>query len=161
MIDSPLPRNHQPLPQEIVAYILSNNQNNANGATNNKDVVNPHLLAEFKLSATLLGSYSAPSTAPIKTVMLRNSDVFDTEALCGVKYDWLSSQKTRDEAIEGWEEILGTKVDVLEIPGNHFEAFDEQYVSLTDVASFYPYQKLIDQTDCGDFEAVDEGMPDH
>lgn len=63
--------------------------------------------------------------------MLRSRDILDTEALCGVKYDWLSSQRARDEAVKGWEGILGGKVDVLEIPGNHFEAFDEKYVSPT------------------------------
>ena len=62
--------------------------------------------------------------------MLRSQDTLDTEALCGVKYDWLSSQRTRDEAIKGWEVILGTEADVLDIPGNHFEAFDEKFVSL-------------------------------
>ena len=62
--------------------------------------------------------------------MLRCRDTFNTETLCGIKYDWLSSQKARTEAIHGWERIVGSVLDVLEIPGDHFEAFNEEYVIL-------------------------------
>jgi len=131
LIDSPLPRNHQPLPEGIITHVLSNTLSTPNSPKKNRDIINPHLLTEFKHNAALLGTYSPPTTTYFKTVMLRSRDILDTEALCGVKYDWLSSQRARDEAVKGWEGILGGKVDVLEIPGNHFEAFDEKYVSPT------------------------------
>lgn len=53
----------------------------------------------------------------------------DTDALCGMTYEWLSSQKARDDAIKGWEQIVGSRIEVLGIPGNHFQAFDAQNVS--------------------------------
>ncbi|KAL8728548.1 MAG: hypothetical protein Q9181_005305 [Wetmoreana brouardii] len=88
-----------------------------------------NLVAEFKANAALLGAYFPPVTPSyIKTVALRSRDTFDTETLCGVRYDWLSSQSFRTEAIRSWEELVGGAVDVLEIPGNHFEPFDEQNV---------------------------------
>ena len=32
--------------------------------------------------------------------------------------------------VQEWERLLGTKVPVLDIPGNHFEPFDPRYVSI-------------------------------
>lgn len=58
--------------------------------------------------------------------MLRSRDTLDTAALCGVTYEWLSSQKARNHAINGWEQVVGGKIEVLEIPGNHFQPFAEQ-----------------------------------
>lgn len=61
--------------------------------------------------------------------MLRSCDTMDTDALCGTTYEWLSSQKARDDAIKRWEQIVGSKIKVLGIPGNHFQAFDAQNAS--------------------------------
>lgn len=62
--------------------------------------------------------------------MLCSRDVLDTEALYGVKYDWLSRQDTRDAAIGTWEKLVGGHIDVLPIPGNHFQPFvkDKVYI---------------------------------
>lgn len=61
--------------------------------------------------------------------MLRSCDTMDTDALCGTTYEWLSSQKARDDAIKGWEQVVGGRIKVLDIPGNHFQAFDVQNAS--------------------------------
>lgn len=61
--------------------------------------------------------------------MLRSRDTLDTDAMCGVTYEWLNSQKTRDDAIKGWEQIVGGRIEVLEISGNHFQAFAEPNAS--------------------------------
>jgi hypothetical protein len=61
--------------------------------------------------------------------MLRSQDTLDTEALCGVRYDWLSRQDVRDTAIMEWEELVGGPVQVFPIAGNHFEPFLEDKVS--------------------------------
>ncbi|KAL8778964.1 MAG: hypothetical protein Q9213_007164 [Squamulea squamosa] len=133
LIDSPYPHNHEPLPEAIIKYVLSRNSSRK-GVKNQGDVTGKSspLLLEFKANAALLGAYSPPQTRyDIKTVILRSRDTLDTSALCGVKYDWLSSQSTRTEAIKGWESIVGESVDVLDIPGNHFQAFEEQNIAET------------------------------
>ncbi len=61
--------------------------------------------------------------------MLRSQQTFDTETECGVRYDWLMSQEARDDAVKGWEELLGGRIEVFPIPGNHFEAFIPENVS--------------------------------
>ena len=130
LIDSPYPENHQPLPDEVIKYVLSKLSAKFGVDEENDEFgIISTLLTEYKANVALLKTYS-PSVLPkyIKTVSLCSRDVMDTETLCGVRYDWLSSVKVRTEAIKGWEKFIGGDVDVLEIPGNHFEAFDEQHV---------------------------------
>lgn len=130
LIDSPYPQDHHPLPERIIKYILTKTNSKDSIKYNDSDnSTSSHLLTEFKTNAALLGAYF-PSVLNryIKSVMLRSRETLDTEALCGVRYDWLSSQRVRTEAIKGWETVVGGSVNVLEIPGNHFEAFDEQHV---------------------------------
>lgn len=117
LIDSPLPINHTPLPEAIITHLVKNTD----------------LIDEFKQNASLLGKYNPPTNTNIgtdfKVVILRSHDVIDTEKLCNVKYDWLSRQEARDEAVEGWMELLGVRARVLGIRGNHFEPFAQENVS--------------------------------
>lgn len=79
----------------------------------------------------MLGNYKAPQTGfpRAKVVMLQSQDTYDCEALCGVQYPWLSDQGARTDAIAAWGKLVGQDVQVLDIPGNHFEAFTAQNVS--------------------------------
>ena len=128
LIDSPNPIDHEPLPNEVIASILKPS-GQSHALTNNAA-----LREEFQVNASLLEIYKAVSFSKtnrprLKTVMLRSQDVLDTESLCGVRYDWLSSQDARAAAIIDWEELVGGHVEVLPIPGNHFEAFLQKNVS--------------------------------
>ena len=128
LIDCPNPIAHEPLPNEVIANIIR--PSSQTHALNN----NPTLREEFQFNASLLGSYKAVSFSKtnrlrLKTVMLRSQDVFDTESLCGVRYNWLSNQDARASAIVAWEGLVGGHVEVLPIPGNHFEAFSQRNVS--------------------------------
>lgn len=128
LIDAPSPVDHKPLPAAVIASIIKpNGQSHASGNS-------AALEGEFLSNASLLGTYkpeffSKANGKRLKTVMLRSQDVFDTENLCGVRYDWLSRQDTRAAAIVAWEELVGGHVKVLPIPGNHFEAFSKENVS--------------------------------
>jgi len=127
LIDSPSPIHHEPLPNEIIARIVS--PRGQTRALNDTSA----LREEFQFNASLLGSYKAlpvseTSGTGLKTVMLKSEDVLDTESLCGVRYDWLSSQEKRSTAVMAWEELTGGHVEVLPIPGNHFEAFSPENV---------------------------------
>ena len=127
LIDSPNPIDHKPLPNEVIDNIIKRSSQthalNANAA----------LREEFQFNASLLGNYEATPSSQrnglrLKTVMLRSQDVLDTESLCGVRYDWLSDQDARAAAIVAWEGLVGGHVEVLPIPGNHFEAFSQKNV---------------------------------
>lgn len=69
------------------------------------------------------------SSAFPKIIMLRSRETLDCEKLCGVRYPWISNQQTRSEAVVAWGKLVGQKIQVLDIPGNHFEAFAAKNVS--------------------------------
>ncbi|KAL8881078.1 MAG: hypothetical protein Q9192_007879 [Flavoplaca navasiana] len=130
LIDSPYPKNHDPLPEEIVKFVLGpkSSKNGAIKNHGNDTGTDSHLLTEFKANAALLGQYSPPpARCDIKTVILRSLETFDSSGLCGVKYEWLESQTARTEAVQGWQSMIAGSIDVLDIPGHHFQAFDEQH----------------------------------
>ena len=128
LIDTPNPVNHQPLPDNVIQYICRSAKPGQEDPTS---TANTTLVRQFQQNAALLAKYHPVTHAhPVfKTVMLRSRETFETEAACGVRYDWLSSQGARDEAIKGWEEVLGGPIEVFPIPGNHFEAFSLENVS--------------------------------
>jgi thioesterase domain-containing protein len=119
LIDSPSPINHKPLPDEVIAYVTRSNSTDGT------------LAQEFRRNASLLGLYEPrplDEKAKLNVIMLRSKDTFDTETLCSVRYDWLSSQDARAEDITKWESLAGSKVNVLPIRGNHFEPFTSENV---------------------------------
>ena len=92
-------------------------------------------MAEFQRNAALLADYlptpfNAEQRTKIKTVFLRSQETFDTQATCNVRYDWLSSHEARDAAIDGWKRLVGPNTETLAVPGNHFEPFALDNVSL-------------------------------
>ncbi|PQE12579.1 polyketide synthase protein [Rutstroemia sp. NJR-2017a BBW] len=132
LIDSPYPINHEPLPKQVIHHILR-----PNSTTEIHDLpTNDVLLEEFQRNAALLGDYTPTELTGRKafgvpTVMLQSKDTFDTVAQCGVEYPWLSSQSARGDAVASWEGLIGDKLEVFPIPGNHFEAFSPNMVRPT------------------------------
>lgn len=132
LIDSPSPIDHEPLPAAISSCIARQSSQLQHVASSRSVA----LEEEFISNASLLATYKPESFhratgRGLKTVMLRSQDVLDTEALYGVRYDWLSRQDTRAAAIVAWEEIVGGHVEVLPIPGNHFEPFLKDMIGET------------------------------
>ena len=130
LIDSPYPVDHEPLPASIISKILTPSQQVLLGPPRKPTA----LEREFSHNASLLGTYKPEpfnmiNGRKLKTVMLRCSDTFDCEALCSVRYDWLSRQDTRSAAISAWCDLVGGHVHVMSISGNHFEPFLAENVS--------------------------------
>lgn len=128
LIDSPNPLHHEPLPDSVIQHVC---RPALPGGEDRVPRSNETLARQFQQNAALLGKYkpSTPAFNGIRTVMLRSQQTFDTETECGVRYDWLMSQEARDDAVKGWEELLGGRIEVFPIPGNHFEAFIPENVS--------------------------------
>lgn len=60
--------------------------------------------------------------------MLHSKEVFETTRLCGTSYPWLENQQYRDMELQQWETLLGRPLAIEQIPGNHFEPFDNKNV---------------------------------
>ncbi|KAM0211985.1 hypothetical protein ACHAQD_009974 [Fusarium lateritium] len=132
LIDSPSPIDHEPLPAALIASITRSGNQIATLSSSSPTA----LEEEFLSNTSLLGIYKPRSFTEatgksLKTAILRNRDVLDTEALCGAKYDWLNRQDTRDAAIGTWEELVGGHINVFPIPGNHFQPFAEDNIDET------------------------------
>ncbi|KAI4086904.1 MAG: hypothetical protein LQ344_007169 [Seirophora lacunosa] len=128
LIDAPYPVDHQPLPQSIINHVVIS----GSLSRGSKNAIQETLVHEFEHHTALLAAYdkSANPTRksaqlpPFKTVILHSEATMDVQKLCGVRYDWLSSQEHRKQAIEDWKAMEQCDViEVLSIPGNHFEAF--------------------------------------
>ncbi|KAL9599307.1 MAG: hypothetical protein Q9219_003934 [cf. Caloplaca sp. 3 TL-2023] len=90
------------------------------------------LAAHFRTHKRLLAEYIPerfPSASTTRSIMLQSTDTMNTSRLCGVPYAWLEDEEARQQAIKEWEGLLDQRIDILEIPGNHFEPFLEKHVS--------------------------------
>jgi thioesterase domain-containing protein len=128
LIDSPFPIGHSPLPDAVISHATSSSEKSFGTSSTTKV-----LRREFKRNAALLGKYHPrlDQLKGMRVVMLKSKDVIDTEKKCGVDYPWLSSQQTRNEAVMKWNVIFKDGMLVIDIPGNHFEAFESDNVSST------------------------------
>lgn len=137
LIDSPSPVNHEPLPAAVIAGMTGAGAQSNRSPYGGADAVRE----EFASNGSLLGSYKLDSrlqstARSLKTVMLRSQELLDTKTLWDVEYDWLSRQDTRTASIAVWKSLVGGHVEVLPIPGNHFEPFLPGNVCITTYASF-------------------------
>ncbi|KAL9013861.1 MAG: hypothetical protein Q9173_001469 [Seirophora scorigena] len=120
--------NHQPLLQSIINHVVIS----GSPSRGSKNAMQETLVHECEHHTALLAVYheSANPTSksaqlpPVRTVILHSEATLDVQKLYGVCYDWLSSQAHREQAVEDWK-AMGQRdvVEVLSIPGNHFEAF--------------------------------------
>ena len=86
--------------------------------------------SQFHTHAQFLAEYSIQTPIPLarKYVMLHSKQVFETSRLCGVPYPWLESQQYRALELRQWEGLLSRPLTVYDIPGNHFEPFNDENV---------------------------------
>ncbi|KAF5549199.1 polyketide synthase [Fusarium mexicanum] len=120
MIDSPSPVDHDPLPATVIANV-------ARSSGQMGTSISSALEEEFMSNAALLGAYSPvpflqATGRVLRTAMLVSNDLFDTETLCGVRYDWLSKQDTRDDSIRTWEELVGCHIEIDETSSQLWKA---------------------------------------
>ncbi|KAI9804114.1 MAG: Type I Iterative PKS [Sarcosagium campestre] len=128
LIDSPAPINHQPISQEVINAVtkISNGEANRTG-----EVVRGFVKRQFQMSAAFLRDFQSDKSAPHpRTVMLRSSEGYDTKAIGAPRHPWLEDRSDPSTAVTEWESIVQNRVPVIDIPGNHFEPFEEANVQM-------------------------------
>lgn len=132
LIDSPPPVDHQGLPQEIISYVVEKKQQASGPRIVSEALKQARTKVDlnFQHHAMLLQNYHPEPRIgdDVPCVMLKCSQVMDTETLCNVAYPWLSDENFRTKSIEVWERLVGRQIPVLEVACNHFEVFDSEYV---------------------------------
>ncbi len=93
--------------------------------------INKAVLRQFTLNTALLVKFEpAPMPTQPKMILLRSREGFDASGLACKRHAWLEDREDQRSAVEGWETVVGAKVEVIDVPGNHFEVFEENNVSL-------------------------------
>lgn len=64
-------------------------------------------------------------------MLLRSQEGFSTEGLDAPRNEWLEERGDVKSSVKGWEMIVKKGVSVRDIPGNHFEPFEEANVCLS------------------------------
>ncbi|KAI5814556.1 beta-ketoacyl synthase [Pyronema omphalodes] len=124
LIDSPCPIDHQPLPTEVIETV-SRSDLRSKAARHVENLV----AQQFKSNTANLVKFNpAPwNTAP-NIILLRSSEGYPMRDLRCASHKWLEDRRNRQDAVAGWEKLVGNKVDIMDIPGNHFEPFQKENI---------------------------------
>ncbi|RPB02892.1 ketoacyl-synt-domain-containing protein [Choiromyces venosus 120613-1] len=125
LIDSPCPINHQGLPSEVIAAVSKSTQS----GPGSRQKIEQLIKSQFEANTRNLVNYNpAPSDKNPKLILLRSREGFSTRSLNCQSHAWLEDKSDPSAATAGWEELVGSRVPVIDIPGNHFEPFDNKNV---------------------------------
>ncbi|KAI1275967.1 Alpha/Beta hydrolase protein [Xylaria sp. FL0933] len=129
LIDSPSPVGHRALPAEIISHIIKQSESGAAGVTETAKRARARIASQFQHHAGLLERYAPePRSGDVPCIMLRCTQTMDTEALCGVRYPWLSDETVRARFVGEWEGLIGRHVTCYDIACNHFEVFQSRNI---------------------------------
>ncbi|KAI1373465.1 hypothetical protein F4677DRAFT_448294 [Hypoxylon crocopeplum] len=118
MIDSPCPTAHDGIPGSILRRVCHGKPD--------------WLLRNFETHTAMLSEHSPPATVtPFPVILLRSAETVGADVIGDGLCPFLSNGVERHEEISLWRGLLGPDLQVLEIAGNHFQAFDENIVAET------------------------------
>lgn len=130
-IDSPYPQMGVHLPEAIISAVVGAKVHNPRHA----ELVR----LQMRYASKALLEYDPRSSlashvAPPKAVMLRSQDGYgyniDTADSETATARFLTDRRDPATSVAGWEELLGSSVPVLDIPGNHFQPFEPENVRI-------------------------------
>ncbi|KAI1632524.1 putative polyketide synthase [Biscogniauxia mediterranea] len=126
LIDSPPPVNHQPLSPHIIDIVTSQGKS---ASTETSRAIRHLTRRSFSACARLLGDFIPdPSERGLipRVFLLRSRDGWrnpsDPET---IEHLWLQDRSNPQTVVSGWEIVTGMEVSWQDIPGNHFQVFDE------------------------------------
>lgn len=124
LIDSPDPFNPVSLSPELINCVLSTVHN-----------ISPQTQqlckSQFMTNSQLLTEHSPHNRQPLGTfpiVFLRSKEGFNPPSVDNVP-TWLSDRNCACSLTSGWTVLSGSLIQTINIPGNHFSAFDSHNVS--------------------------------
>lgn len=101
-----------------------------NKSSDTQKALNNSLRRQFITNTGMLAIYRPAHNVPTpKMILLRSSEGYDLSSLPCEYNAWLEDRSDPRSAVEGWEKVVGGKVDMIDIPGNHFEVFEAKNVS--------------------------------
>ena len=125
LIDSPHPRTTTPLSNDVINAAFSH-------STKSRAVDLARTQIQFATQALVNynpDSSPAKDVTPPRAVMLRSREGFAMAKGNSQSDSFLADRRDPATMVAEWEAALGSKVPVLDIPGNHFEPFEPKNVS--------------------------------
>ena len=126
LIDSPPPVHHQPLSQAVIADVTSG----GNGGNKLRTAVQDLTRRSFTSSAAMLAAFRPDGKLAPRIFLLRSKEGFRLQKKESEELEnpWLQDRSDPRTGVDGWENIVKSKISVVDIPGNHFQPFDAENV---------------------------------
>nr|APH07629.1 PKS1 [Agaricomycetes sp.] len=122
LIDSPCPIDHVPLPEDLINFIVDQDRYSS---TNLSAAIAQVVKSQFQRNSALLSRYNpdrTPNALP-QLVLLRSREGYDPKGVTETPR-WLKERSDAMDIVSEWQRFTGSEIKVIDIPGNHFSAFD-------------------------------------
>ncbi|KAF7192782.1 Orsellinic acid synthase [Pseudocercospora fuligena] len=141
LIDAPPPFGHQPIARKTIETAMAftqkqNTRPRPKAVTEFEDAVAKLTIRNNLRRAALLGHYAPSWRHPMpKVILLRSSEGLHIPSATNLPENkWLHDRSDPSISVAAWEELLGEKIDVIDIPGDHFHPFETENVKGTTAA---------------------------
>ncbi|TCD66000.1 Type I Iterative Polyketide synthase (PKS) [Steccherinum ochraceum] len=126
LIDSPCPQTKATLTDSVIDAVFSSK---GKGPSKLRDLAKENIKA---LTRTLVAYDHTASpahglTVP-RTIMLACNEGVSVQAIDSCSTRWLADRSDLSRMVFGWEKATGSRIPILEIPGNHFEVFESRNI---------------------------------
>jgi thioesterase domain-containing protein len=132
LVDAPCPTEHVPLSATLLDHIVTRRKPSRSEAETMRSIKE-----QFRKSSELLKGYSPSSDGPYPRVAYlrsREGVKVESESMREKVPAWLTDRDEPGTTISGWEMLLKEKLRRWDVPGDHFQPFLPENVSLSDLS---------------------------
>lgn len=129
LVDAPCLTDQVPLPTTLLDHIVVQG-----GSSRSETEAMETIKEQLRKSSELLERYSPSSDGPYPRVaFLRSREGVKVESgsVRGNIPAWLTNREEPETTTSGWEALLGGKLKRWDIPGDHFQSFIHENVSVS------------------------------
>lgn len=128
LVDAPCPTDHVPLSATVMDHIVTQGK-----PSRSETETAGSVKEQFRKSSELLKKYSPSSDGPYPRVAFlrsREGTKLERESMREKVPVWLADRDDPETTVSGWEMMLGGKLRRWDIPGDHFQPFLPENVSV-------------------------------
>lgn len=130
LVDAPCPTDHVTLPTTLVDHVVTQGRH-----SQSETEMAGYVKEELRKSSELLERYSPSPDGPYPRVAFlrsREGMKVEFESMREEFPAWLVDRDEPEVTIRGWETLLKEKLKRWDVPGNHFQPFLAENVSIND-----------------------------
>ena len=130
LIDAPCPTDHVPLSATLLDHIVTHGRSSRSGTETMGSIKE-----QFRKNSELLQRYSPSSDRrypPVALLRSREGVEFESGLMREEVPVWLADRHKPETTTDGWETLLKRKLKRWDIPGDHFQPFLPENVSVSE-----------------------------